>query len=90
MPIVSLIHPYHNKISYILELECTLEYTPEYYENLTRASRSNTGTTLVHGDYRIGNLMLRPEDPRILAVLDWEISTLGHPICDLAYVVRFR
>ena len=47
-------------------------------------------TTLVHGDYRIGNLMLRPEDPRILAVLDWEISTLGHPICDLAYVVRFR
>ena len=34
--------------------------------------------------------MLRPEDPRILAVLDWEISTLGHPICDLAYVVRFR
>ena len=46
-------------------------------------------TTLVHGDYRIGNLMLRPEDPRILAVLDWEISTLGHPICDLAYVVSF-
>ena len=35
-------------------------------------------------------ILLRPEDPRILAVLDWEISTLGHPICDLAYVVRFR
>lgn len=44
-------------------------------------------TTLVHGDFRIGNLMLDPKEPRIIAVLDWEISTLGHPICDLAYMM---
>ena len=42
-------------------------------------------TTLVHGDYRIDNLIYAPKDPKVLAVLDWELSTLGHPIADLAY-----
>ncbi|MEM7176374.1 MAG: phosphotransferase [Pseudomonadota bacterium] len=41
--------------------------------------------SLVHGDWRIDNLMFAPEAPRIIGVLDWEISTLGHPISDLAY-----
>ena len=41
-------------------------------------------TTLVHGDYRIGNLVFDPERPSIAAVLDWELSTLGHPLADLA------
>ena len=40
---------------------------------------------LVHGDWRIDNMIFAPDAPRLLAVLDWELSTLGHPFADLAY-----
>ncbi len=52
---------------------------------LPRHMPADGETCIVHGDYRIDNVIFHPTEPRILAVLDWELSTLGDPLVDLAY-----
>jgi aminoglycoside phosphotransferase (APT) family kinase protein len=54
-------------------------------EWLPRNIPAGEETSIVHGDYRLDNLLFHPTEPRVLAVLDWELSTLGHPLADFAY-----
>jgi acyl-CoA dehydrogenase len=52
---------------------------------LPRHLPSTEDSCVVHGDFRLDNLVLHPTEPRVIAVLDWELSTLGDPLADLAY-----
>src|SRR3954470_12703930 len=52
---------------------------------LPRNIPPEAGTSVVHGDFRLDNTIFHPSEPRILAVLDWELSTLGHPLADFSY-----
>jgi aminoglycoside phosphotransferase (APT) family kinase protein len=63
----------------------TIEAMDNLIEWLPQNIPPGDETCLVHGDYRLDNLIFHPEKPRILAVLDWELSTLGHPLADFAY-----
>ncbi|HWA63155.1 MAG TPA: phosphotransferase family protein [Caulobacteraceae bacterium] len=54
-------------------------------EQLPARMPADDTTTIAHGDYRLENVMYHPTEPRIVAVLDWELSTLGHPLADLGY-----
>ena len=63
----------------------TIEAMDRLIEWLPAHVPADDETTLVHGDFRLGNVILHPTEPRVVAVLDWELSTLGHPLADLAY-----
>jgi aminoglycoside phosphotransferase (APT) family kinase protein len=54
-------------------------------QNIPAMARDESMVSIVHGDYRLDNLMFHPTEPRVLAVLDWELSTLGHPLADFSY-----
>lgn len=54
-------------------------------ETLPARIPSDPSVSIAHGDYRLENVMFHPTEPRIIAVLDWELSTIGHPLADIAY-----
>ena len=53
--------------------------------HIPASARDDTQATVVHGDFRLDNLMFHPSEPRVIAVLDWELSTVGHPLADFSY-----
>jgi aminoglycoside phosphotransferase (APT) family kinase protein len=59
-------------------------------ERLRAALPESPAPTIVHGDYRLGNLALDPHDPgRVVAIFDWEMATLGDPLADLGYALIY-
>ncbi|WP_176472904.1 phosphotransferase family protein [Sphingomonas lenta] len=64
-----------------------LEPVERLIEWLPRTVPEQTRTSIVHGDYRVDNMIFALEEPRVVAVLDWELSTLGDPLADFAYLM---
>lgn len=67
-----------SETEHIAEMEALMEWLPK---NIPQTEE----VTLVHGDYRIGNCIVHPTEPRVVALLDWELSTTGHPLADVGY-----
>lgn len=66
----------------IPEMDRLMEWLPR---NMPASARDETKVCIVHGDYRLDNTMFDAHQARIIAVLDWELSTLGHPLADFSY-----
>jgi aminoglycoside phosphotransferase (APT) family kinase protein len=64
------------------EMEKLIEYLP-------KTLPEQKGQALIHGDYRLENVMYEADAPRINAVLDWELATIGDPLADLAYMLQY-
>lgn len=69
-----------SQTQYIPEVEKLIEWLPKTVPEQTRVS-------IVHGDYRLDNMIFHPTEPRAIAVLDWELSTLGDPLADFTYLL---
>jgi aminoglycoside phosphotransferase (APT) family kinase protein len=63
-------------------MERLIEWLPAH---MPASARDDSRVSVVHGDYRLDNLVFHATEPRVLAVLDWELSTLGHPLADFSY-----
>ncbi len=66
----------------IAEMDKLMAWLPN---NMPASARDESKVSIVHGDYRLDNLMFHASEPRVLAVLDWELSTIGHPLADFSY-----
>ena len=66
----------------IPQMNRLIEWLPAH---LPATARDETQVSIVHGDYRLDNMIFHASEPRVLAVLDWELSTLGHPLADFSY-----
>ncbi len=66
----------------IAEMQQLIDWLPA---NIPAGAMDPTQISVVHGDFRLDNLVWHPTEPRVLAVLDWELSTLGHPLADFSY-----
>ncbi|QUD87193.1 phosphotransferase [Phenylobacterium montanum] len=64
-----------------------LESIERLIEWLPKTTPADDQTTIVHGDYRLDNMVMHPTEPRVIAVLDWELSTLGNPLADFTYLL---
>ncbi|MAW81832.1 MAG: phosphotransferase family protein [Parvularcula sp.] len=63
----------------------TIEEMNNLMKWLPTAIPDDDATSIVHGDYRFDNAIMHPSEPKVLAMLDWELSTLGHPLADFTY-----
>ena len=70
---------------YVASETMKIEAMDRLIEWLPKNIPATDETTIVHGDYRLDNTVFHPTEPRMLAVLDWELSTLGDPLADFAY-----
>ena len=77
---------------YLLDIDAGRDlYMDRLIEWLPNHIPDGDDASLVHGDFRVDNLIFHPRESRVLAVLDWELSTLGHPLADFAYhVMMYR
>jgi len=66
----------------IPEMDHLMQWLPAH---IPASARDESMVCIVHGDFRLDNLLFHPTEPRVLAVLDWELSTLGHPLADFSY-----
>jgi len=66
----------------IPEMDRLMAWLPAHMPD---SARDASRVSIVHGDYRLDNLVFHPTEPRVVAVLDWELSTLGHPLADFSY-----